>query len=1379
MPHGIYKGKQKEEIGNILAKSTIFNQDGTSYLSPNPLEIRAVFKRNKIIWPSTRKYKFWAKTVESQVEFDPGSDNRMVLTVKAGADAKVVGGYPGGPINVDIFLRSCSQHAIESGVVKYGVRVESLSSWCTIDDDTATSKVVSPTTGDVVKDKADAKFSLHIQPNYGSGRRTTRIRMYQLKEATDNSIALINGEVLYIDVVQEGDVMVSIADYSNAGITLYTSSTYNTIYTDINAKEFAAKAENGVSEIFFRITGAIHMQSGNTKTLFFGENGEELLPSYIRFNQSFYIASIYDISSKGGNCTAKIKWNTNTPIEQMMTEVMRDFTVTPSSVSHLGGQCIASFYLYKIGTSTDRSTLFTISIPTSTQWIGSKTLSGNDMVIWQEGDVVTVPITDATPTISVNQDAKEYVGEDADLSIPTLGYYSKSFNIAKQTSIVYSHIEDVQLYILNEYAYKESVPYVGGDILLRFKIYANNSTYLERSFVISAKYNELGNSNTIVQQGSSSSQEVEVTSSNYPTIANNIIISNISSKDNPVYVEFLSNFSTAKYLNSKWQVTATVAPNLHRNIDKMIVVSPIYGILSSDQHTSSTNKFPIDISIVGGEVNSDTRYDGVKIVCDDIGLDDQIDVQQSASGDAQQTTYYDNIGVVVTNTTDNLTCTVDKANTATHIYEGWVECKENNNKAPGVATVIPSEITSWSVGTVKNDLSTVVFVQVKGYPGAKGQERTIKLVISAKDNSCDPINMNAIQDGKDQVIDYNDETWVTDLNLSSFTLTDDSQASLMQVTSPIYTGSGWYAIPIKIDDNTTPTYTSFSLYIGNEDMRESNYMYTISEYKQDNILTPISASWTQTGDYVTRSATLNVANLIDLPLEWTQVPYNGNQKVNSTPNKDYEVKIDSNSDWLTLDLSSKYLIASKNMTTSTRSTVVSVRYKNGSEYLSDWVTSTITQACMLSSDELGYTIEANPTELTIDEVNGQLTLPFSVIKSVDYQGTVQRISASVDQPGLLTSWTTIDGECRMAFASIAKQRTSPKLWKVTISQLDNSENSVPTGKTAIVTVKQPRYGFALQGPTSTDIVLNYNEEITFKLKSIKVWPDGTIEEVPFTITQSDYDWLTVTETSNIDNTHTYSCSVYSINKGENNRSVKLTLKQSNTNEIKYITITEPNWKESEFDESKIDVYHGDEWTVIKPFWSIVNEKESSASDIRVRWDSETVPTWVNCEIKETKGSDYPNSVTNNGNLCAVFTCDSILEGTVPLTDVIKIDNGVYGIGSCRVTKHAFIFNVGFEKNAEGINVIYVSATATKIWSMYYVDSRMDNQECPYTCTSNDKKCTIKVSGNAIEVFANTSNNSNTRKTFTATIQQEYSKLTKQIAIIQLTKEDEADYDFYY
>lgn len=1393
MPHGIFKGSLTEEIGNILARSTVFNKDGSSYLSPNPLEIRAVFKRDKMIWPSAHKYKFWAKTVESQVQFDPGISNRIVLSVKAGADAKTVGGYPGGPIDVDIFLRSCSWHAIENGVVKYGVRVESLSSWCTIDDDTTTSKVVSPTSGDVVKDKADAKFSLHIQPNYGSGRRTTRIRMYQLKEANDNSIAIINGDVIYIDVVQEGDVKVSIADYSSASITLYTSSAYNTIYTDINAKEFAAKAENGVSQIFFKISGSIHMQSGATKNLFFGENGEELQPSYFRFTNSSYIASIYDISSKDGNCTAKIKWNTNMPSEQMVTQVMRDFSVTPSVLTHLGGQCIASFYLYKTGTSSDRSTLFIISIPTSTQWVGSKTLSGNEMVIWQEGDVVTVPITDANPTIAVNEDAKGYVVEDSDLSAPTLGYYSKSFKVAKQTSIVYSHIEDVQLYILDEYAYKESVPYVGGDIRLRFKIYTNDSTYLERSFVISAKYNTLGESKTILQQGSSDSQDVEVTSSNYPTIASNILISNITSKENPNYFEFLSNFSKARYLSSKWQVTATAAPNLHREIDKMIVVSPIYDTLSSAQHTSSLNKFPIDVSVVGGEVNSDIRYDGVKIVCDEIKLDDQIDVQQSASGDAQETTYHDSIGVLITNTTDNLTCTVDKANATTHIYEGWVECKENNDKVPGVASVVPSEITSWSLGTVKNDLSTVVFVQVKGYPGAKGQERTIKLVISVKDNSCPSVNIDATQAGKDQVIDYDSETWVTDLSMKSFAFSEDSQATLMQVTSPIYTGGGWYAIPIKIDDNTTPTHTSFSLYIGNEDMRVSKYMYTIPQYKQDNILTPISASWSQAGDYVTRTATLSVANIKDLPLEWTQVPYNGNQKINSTPDKDYEVKIDSKSDWLTLDLSSKYLVASKNMTTSIRSTVVSVRYKNGSEYLSDWVTSTITQACMLSVDELGYNMEASPTELTIDEVNGQMTLPFTVVKSVDYQGTMQRISVSVDQSGLVPSWSTINGEYRMVFGSMEKLRTSPKLWTVTLSQRDNSQNAVLTGKTATVTVKQPRYEFSVQTRGASDIVLNYKEEIAFKVKSIKHWPDGTIEEVPFTMTQSDYDWLTVTETSNLDNIHTYNCSVYSINKGEKNRSVKITLKQSNTNEIKYITITEPNWRESGFDESSIDVYHDKQvmnghisgqqlyayWSAIKPFWSIVNEKESSVGDIRVSWDSGTVPTWVKCEIKETRGSGYLDSVTNNGNLCAVFTTDSILEGTVPLTDVVKIDNGVYGIGSCRVTKHAFMFNVGFEKNAEGTNVIYVSATATKVWSMYYVDSRMDNWQCGYTCTSNDKKCTIKVSGNAIEVFANTSNNSNTRKIYSATIQQEYSKQTKQIAIIQLTKEDEADYDFYY
>lgn len=1378
MPHGIFKGSISDEIGNILARSTVFNKDGSSYLSPSPLEIRGVFKRDKMIWPSAHKYKFWAKIEESQVAIDPGTQNRIVLQVKAGADAKTVGGLPGGPIDVDIFLRSCSWHALANGVVKYAVRVESLSSWCTIDDDSTTSKIVSPIDGKVENTKADAKFSLHIQPNYGSERRTTRIRMYQLKEDTDTSIALINGSVIYIDVMQEGDVMVSIADYSNAQLTLYTNSNYSTIYNKDNAKQFAAEAEDNVSELYFRISGSIHMQSGLQNKIWFGQNGESLTSSSITFTDSSSIASMYDVSCANGYCSAKVKWNTNMPSASVMKEVMRDFAVTPSSFSHFGGYCEVSFYLMKIGTSVERSTQFTISIPNSDQWIGSCKLTGPECVIWQKGDTVTVPVTDANPTIDVNEDTKKYVTEYADSSVKVNGLYGKTFLLAKQTPVVYSHIEDVQLYIIDQLAYQESVPYIGGDIRLRFKIYTNDSTYLERSFVVTAKHNDLVQTKTVVQEASADSEDVEVTASNYPNVASNLLISNIIADP---YVVFLSDFSKPRYLSSKWQVTATAAPNLCHKLDKMIVVSPIYDTVSSDSHNAS-NKFGIDVTVQGGEVNSEMRYDGVKIVCDSIKLDDQIDVSQSASGDAQATTYFDTLGVVIENTTDKLSCTVDKADTSTHIYHGWLVCKENNDKVPGTATTIPYEVTSWSLGTVANDLTSVVFIQVKGYPGAKGQERKIEIKVSVKDNSCNPVITSAIQEGKDLVIDYNSASWVSDLDLSAFTMREWSQATLLQLQTPIYMSEGWYCVPVKIDDNTSATSVSFSFYIGNQDMREEKYVYTIPEYNTNNILTPISGSWTQRGEYVTRTATLSVKNIKDLDLEWTQVPYNGNKSVNSIPGKDYELKIEDDidengNDWLDLDMSETHLVAAKNMTTKKRTATVSIRYKNGSTLLSDWISASVTQDCMLSSDELGYKLVASPTEVIIDEVEGTLTQPFSLIDSIDYEGTIQRITTSCYPADLDCGWsTTSTGQYKMLFTSKVKLRTGPKEWTVTVSQRDNSQNAVLTGKTVNIKVKQPSYQFLASIDGKDGVTMSSGDTKSLIVRSLKTWPDGTTEEVPFTIAQSEYGWLSVSENSVAGNYHTYNCNVFYINKGDTNRSVKLTLKQSSTNEIITITVTEPNWRESNFNESAIDIYYdkidANAWMCKKQFWSVINQKNSSVADIRVRWDSGTTPSWVTCKIVEPTNK-------NNGNLCAEFTTTGILEGTVPLTDVVKIDNGMYGIGSCRVTKHAFIFNVGFEKDAEGTNVIYVSATATKVWSMYYVDSRMDNWQCEYTCTSDDRKCTIKVSGNALEVFANYSNTSNTRKVYSATIQQKYSLQKKKIAIIQLTKEEEAEYDFDY
>lgn len=1378
MPHGIFKGNSNDEIGQILAKTTVIGSDGTSHLSPNPLEIRAVFKRDRMIWPSAHKYKFWATTDKAKIEQDAGN---ITISVKAGD-------YPKGAVTeINVYLRSCSWHAYSAGKRKYAVRVESLSPWCTIGDDSATSVVVKPTSGDVVKSEPDAMFSLHVQPNYGTGKRTTRIRMYQQKTEDEDSIALIGGNVIYIDVVQEGDTIASIADYSGSKIVMYTDQSYSTVYTKDNAEEFAATGKSGTSQIYFRISGSVHMQSGAENNIFFGQRGERISASNFSFAQTSQISSIYDISNDNGNWSAKIKWNDNIADDDAMTKVIRNFSVSPGFVLYYGGQCTASFYAYKTGTSSLRSTLFTITIPNSDRWIGSKTFSGDNLVLWQEGATLDVPVTDADATIRVNDDAKEYVTESNDLSNPSIGYYSKTFTVQKQIPVVYTHIEDPKIYLLSDYTYQDSVPYTGGNIQLRFKIFTNSSTYHKRSFVITGSYGTLSESATVTQEAASEGTDIEVTASNYPNIASSMLVSNVT--DNPEYEEFLSAFSVPRYLSSRWQVSAIAESNLKKEIAKMLTVTPIYDTLTSDAHSSANNKFPIEAMIKGGEVNSEQRYDGVKIVCDDIMLDDQINVHQSGSSDAQDTTYFDDIGVVILNKTDSMSCEVSRADSS-HVYRGWLECKENNDKVPGVALVSPSTVSSWSLGTVRNDLTTTVFIQVKGYPVTKGQERTIEVSVSAKDLSCDSKTVNVTQEGKDKIIDYDKESYAEGLSRKDFTMLEGSEASM---TGPaVYNGNGWYAIPLKIKDNTTPTHTSFSLYIGNEDMREKKYMYTIQEYNHDNILIPISGSWSQIGSNVTRTATLNVAGIQDIDLEWTDVPYNGNKKINSEPGVDYDIKITNGSDWLSLDLSSKYLVASKNMTTSKRNAIVSIRYKNGSEYLSDWISSSITQACMLSEDELGYSIEASPSELVIDEVNGSMTSPFTLVKSTDYEGTMQRIEVSVDNDGLDYAWTKSSNEYKVSFSSVEKLRTAPKQWIATISQKDNSQEGVLTGKSVAVNVKQPCYIFTSSVANGKSIVLEYGKELSITISSMKRWPDGTTEEVPFTVAQSDYDWVSIKE-DNGNSSHSYILSAYSMNKGENNRSTRVVFKQSSTNETIAMTLIEPNWRESGFDESSIDIYYDKyainghisgqyiyaKWNIIRPFWSIVNEEESDINEINVSWDSGRTPSWVSCQIMKSRGNGYPEVITDKGNFVAFFSCGSILEGTVPVTDVIRIDNGVYGIGSCRVTKHAFIFNVGFEKDAEGTNVIYVSATATKVWSMYYVDSRMDNQDCPYTCTSSDRKCTINIKGNSIEVFANTSNTTNTRQTFKATIQQEYSKQIKQIAIIQLTKEDEADYDFYY
>ena len=1368
MAHGIFVGKGNESIGLILNRPTVFETDGTSHIATKPVEVRAVFKNDRMIWPASYKYRFYARTDESLIGIDPGTQDRIVLHVKAGADHPT--GYPGGPVDVDMFLRSCSWHYQH----KYAVMVESLSEWCTINDDVSSKAVVTPTVGECEQSKPDVTYSLHIQPNYGTGQRVTRIRMYQVKSA-DDTLPLIDGKVIYIDVVQEGDVAVSIADYSSPSLYLYTDSRYDTPYGYANAKEYAVDALNPAdltSTIYFKIQGSIHMQSGAQKAIWFGQNGESLVPSDFTFTDQ-YIQSIYNISCDDGKWRASFRWKQNMPSTATMKEVVRNFQVTPSTLAFNGGICEMSFYLYKEGTVGERSTQFTITLPTSDNWVGSARMTSTDCMIWQKGGNVTSVMTNAKPTMSVNKDAQSYVKEAVDISNPSIGLYGMRYNVAAQTPSVYTHIEDVELLIIDQQTYQKTIPNIGGDLVIRFKIFTNDSTFLERSFVLSMQWNGLSQSATVVQQGSSNGNDIEVTPISYPQVANDITIYDVVD-DNSVYTQYLDILPPKpSYQGGKWCLYAVAEPNLPKKIGKTIVVAPIYDIATSGAHTSTSNKFPIQVTVRSGEVDSEMRYQAIGILSNSVNLEGVIEVPQSASANARDTIYHDTEQVTVTNTTDNLSSTVTRAG-SNHIYDAWIEMRENNTTAGDDAYVTPTTVTSWSLGTVKNDLTTTLFVQVKGYSASKGKERTVSFTVSLADTSVASVKGEVQQDGKDVVYDYSTEQWSSDLVLSDFVVAEGSQAAIMSPTTPIYTGNGWYAVPMKLDDNTTPTSMSYSLYIGNRDMRTEGYKYNISNYKQDSVLTPISAHWTQTGDYVTRTAKMSIAGLEDIDLRWTQVPYNGPASVNGEPNKDYEVSVAADAaTWLSLDLSNRYLVSSKNLTVTPRATKVTVRYKRGSEYIGNTVNCDITQSCMASLDELGYQISVSETVLYIDEVDGHLTSPFTLVKSIDAEGTVYRISVSGNDSSLVVATASKDDGYKVSVIAKDKLRTNPKQWTLTATQLQNTQDATPTGKKATFIVKQAAYKFSALINGASSIKMGPGSTAEIRVVSTKQWlGSATLEEVPFTISQSDYDWLSITDNGSVNGIHTYTARVYSINREDKNRSVRISFKQDNTNEIAYLDVTEPNWQESELDETEINFYNPSN-IYIRTFNSEVNEVPTPISSINVKWDySSTAPSWVSCAIQ--------NNTTGDGKqLMARLTIPSILTGTSMQSDVVRIDNGTYGIGSFRVNRHAFMFNVGFEKDAEAMNVFYVSATSTKVWSLYFVDSRMDNSDCEYTCTSDDGMCTINVSGNAIEVFANNDNISNRRIIYNATMKQKWSEQEKKIVIYQLTLAEEAEYEFFY
>lgn len=1364
-----YLGRSINECGDIKKCMLVKDAEGnyTQYTSYVPKSIRAVFKNDRLIWPKVSKFKFW-------ISLDPTATKKdysnIIIHVKAGWQKNPTDKPTSEPHPITVYVKS----SYRSGRVKCPYYVTTPSDWVTIENTTDKEATINPYEQEIPDNVPyDSKFTVYIKNNIHSLDRTTFLTIYQVDPLTGlpTDMGGDQDEAMHITVIQDGDEQFSNAEFSDnvANVTWYEDSNFNVpciVYGD--NKGNGASTTNGYTKLYCIVTGKSFMWSGTTKTVYFGENGEYLdSSSFI----SEFAENVFNVSYYGsGKWTATIKWKDNLPSQSARKITISNKSLSPSdTINYSGGTVTVSFDLNVTGIASARNMPVTLQIPSSEKWLGNARLEGT-LSCWQNEGQVSIPIIDANPTITPDINAKKWVTSNSPI-ISNSNNYSQSFKISPTPVKSKSYIESEEIY-----EGKEKVTYIKStttSITLAFKIWRNDETYEERKCTFTIAYSGISSPLVLTQKATSIGESYEVTKYNYPEILKN---NEIKVALNGIDAAFITSISQVYIKASKWRVDIGLKENGHKTIEPCIK-----NILLDKSFLESSNQnLNLQFEIISGEVNSERRFQTLSITCTRIYLDDETTLIQQGTGDAVPTKYHDNelctIGIVE----DGTQVTINKANEK-HKYVVTLNIKENLNKEEGTAYKKPTRIANWSLGILNNDITSILYVQIKGYPAYKGKQRTINISIQA--NICREIEKTSIvQYGKDVVLDKTKEIDCNTLGYSDFKLINNSEASINTENMPKYTDNGWYAITLNVKENTIPDSYEKCVTIGNTNFPKpltpniDDYNYKVTEYINDTYI-PFYAWWKQTGHMIKREATMKISDINDtLSLIWPEVPYTGNQARNGKYDRDWKYVQNTGHDWFYPDTSNTSFIATKNGTTKERTAKITFSFYNndGTNKVANINDTTITfvQNPLKSIDELGYVFEReNDEPVIIYENDGNIDITIINIISHDRYWNVCDIEPIDNIDGITIKRTLIDsyGIKLTIVPSNHIYSNNYKEWNLTLKQKTPNGKGY-TGKTILLNIQQAGYSFDVKVENSSSAYLDTTSGVaSLSIVSFVTTRLGT-RPVDAIINQNDYSWLSISFNSRTNTTATYSCKAVNINDDVKNMKTIVSVRQQNTNIYKYVYLYNKNRRATELDESWIDLY-SDEESHEKSFWSIYNERVIPLSSHVKKWDStnsSTDPSWVMSSIENDEEKSYKITIKTN----------SVLDGLVPMTDVIRINNGIWGIGSFRVTKHAFKFYTTSESETECI--MYVSSHAGKLWSMYYVTSTMDSEDIDFDFVMNSNGINVTKSGNSITLLPYNDNDGNVMNTnYEATITQKKSNQIIHVKIYQITHEYENQFEYIW
>lgn len=1350
-----YLGKSINEVGDIRRNKYVYDEANKTY-TYSSIPIKAVFKNFRLIWPIVSKFKFWVSQDPEDMEYKYYAHH--TIHVKAGWK-KTEGSKPTSePHPITIYVRSCSR----SGRLKYPFHVDSLNDWVTIENTTDTSADIDPNEQEIPKDaKYDGYFTIYIKNNTHRTERGTRVRVYQIDPST--GLPTRNDDLVYIEIIQDGDEQYSGADFSNGVVaaTWYTDSNFNVLcnaYGDNLGN--GAEMTNGETDVYVQITGQSWMWSGTTQPVYFGNNGEYLTPS--SFISSNYLYNAYDITYLGyGRWKATLKWYQNEATDASKKNTISNLQISPTNeVNWTSHTVTVSFDLNVTGMSYARKMPVTLQIPSSSEWTGNGTLE-NSVYCWQNGGEVNTPITGANPSITPDIAANnKWVKRSSQGMTSDGNTYKETFNVSASELVTKSHIEDEKL-IKN----RKQVYYIGAtdtDITLAFKVLYNNEVYEERVCTFTVKYLETTEKINLTQKGEDVGNYYKITRYTNPEILTDKLMKIALTTTEDV---FITSMSEVYYNQDYWRVDLKIAENPKKVIDPAIKITDVPQYLTSDIHNNTSNQVYIQWQVVSGEVNSEARENILSVVCTSIKLDDEVDLIQQGTADAVATIYHDTEKCTLVNKQDNKTWTNSSADTSTHTYKSALIVDENNECESVVALTMPTKIVNWNQDVLNNDITSTVYIQVSGYPAHKGIDRYVEITIST------PICKKAadtsiLQEKKEYVLEKDNEVWCEDLTKDDFTILDGSEAEYNKFNPIQYNGNGWYALLLDVKKNTTPTSYTHHIIVNTSDMIDTGYSYNVHEYLSDTRI-PLSAWWSTTGSLIERKAVINVAKIDDINLDWPEVPYTGEAFSHATYDTDWKLEQTEGWSWASYDTKNHTIVISKNKTLEKRTATLEFTFWDGETQILQTYVVSIVQDPMQSIEDLGYVIKTNNEKVILYEVDGTVDTQNILIESHDGEWSACDVTIEGGD-GLTIKKYMIENYGVMLKISTTSHlyNTAHKMWTLTINQLSTDAGSY-TGKKTTVKVCQASYKLSaiLTGYGDTVSLDSTSKPVSLSVMSV-VETDTQSIWTPVTVEADDYSWLEIgKETKSTGVLKTYSCTVTHINDSSSTLSAVVTISQNATGQSRQVVISNKNWQASEFDESWIELYYPT--TIEKNFWSVVDNTTLPLNKQVKIWDKNGGdPTWVTTSIEKDAKKSYKLVLKNN----------SILEGTIPQTDVIRINNTVYGIGSCRVTKHAFEWSCSSEEK-DGV-VIYVSATAYNLWSMYYVKSTMDGLDVDFELVGVPTGVKVTKSGGSLQVLPLLNNNSSYRKKYSMTLKQSMSGQTMQITIYQLSKEEEEKYQVY-